>query len=260
MSPSPDPQEKSSQHAFRRLAFVLGLIVLTEVGGCAALALVSSRVYTEDAATYADELRFGDSQEEVASSPATTIVPYPVTVDLSGRPADLSMRYYPTAGRICQITGDVALRSADGKCLWTHEFEGFSEDLGPSIFAFVFVDVDGDGLCEVLYRHLETEYEFDPTDCDAWVNRRLMPMQMARLDGRASGEWPSDLRARCITAAMSLWLAFPLLGFLAGLGLTAVFLTPPIAFAGILAALWAQRCSKANAPGDRQPLTAQVDS
>ena len=127
--------------------------------------------------------------------------PYLVNLDSSGKPARLFIRYAAGMGNYFMVTGDVRLVSATGKNLWSDEFEGFTDGIGPNIFACAFADEDGDGQAELFYRHVESDYKEDEngTDC-SW---KLGPLQVLQLEGDNKNP-PHALRSFFVTRIIAI--------------------------------------------------------
>lgn len=84
-------------------------------------------------------------------------MPILVQINRNRAPAKLIIRHGATSGSIHQVVGEVVLKSATGRALWGADYDGFEEDLSPSVFRFAFADADG--IQEIFYRHAESNYD-----------------------------------------------------------------------------------------------------
>jgi hypothetical protein len=203
-----------------QLLWALALIMLLELVVFLVFRNVGSFVFTESDGTWAQELWSGDDEESPGHKSPTPVRPYLVKLNSAGEPARLFIRYVAGNGNYFIVIGDVRLVSASGKNLWSDEFEGFTDGIGPNMFACAFADADGDGQAELFYRHVESDYKENEngTDC-SW---KIGQLQVLKLEGDNKIP-PHTLRSFFVSRIMAIRLAIPLLDWYAQL---AIFLLP----------------------------------
>lgn len=213
-----------------RLLWALTWGMLLELAVFLIFRNVGSYVFTENDGTWAQELWSGEDEDSPDHTNPTPVRPYLVKLNSSGKPARLFIRYAAGCGNYFMVTGDIRLVSAAGKTLWSDEFEGFTDSIGPNMFACAFADADGDGHAEVFYRHVESDYKEDDngTDC-SW---KLGPLQVQPLEGDHKTA-PHTLRSFFVTRIMAIRLAIPLLDFDERIAIFVLPYFPPIAWLGI---------------------------
>jgi hypothetical protein len=221
-----------------RLLWALGWVMLLELVVFLIFRNVGSYVFTENDGTWAQELWWGDDEDSPDHKKPTPVRPYLVKLNSSGKPARLFIRYASGNGNYFMTTGDIRLTDATGRTLWSDEFEGFTDDIGPNMFACAFADSDGDGHAEVFSRQVGSDYREDEngTDC-SW---KLGPLHVAEL-ARGPGIKRHTLRSFFVTRIMSIRLAVPLLDFDARIAIILLPLLPPLAWLGIFSIGWKRK-------------------
>lgn len=198
-------------------------IVIVTAGVSALLVILATRdgrIFTNEDGVWADEVYAG------AEDASTAHVPdgdgsHSVRLDRSGRPARLVIRYAAGHGAIYSVYGHARLLSASGVVLWRTDFDGLTEDPGPAVFTCGFLDVDGDGTKEVLFRRALTREVYEDGEPVA-RHGEPGPLHIERTDGTGRPVTPEDIQARGRVRLAGWRLAHPMRGFLAGLGETAV--------------------------------------
>ena len=222
--------ERRPSRLRRRLLWALAGVMLLELVGFLIFRNVGSYVFTENDGTWAQELWSGEDEDSPDHKKLDPVRPYLVKLNASGKPARLFIRYAAGCGNYFMGTGKVCLISAAGNTLWSDEFEGFTDSIGPALFACAFADADGDGHAEVFYRHVDSDYKEDEngTDC-TW---KLGPLQVQQLEGDKITT-PHTWRSFLVTRIMAIRTAIPLLDWYEQLAIFVLPYFPPIVWVGI---------------------------
>ena len=223
-----------------RVLWALAWVMLLELAVFLIFRNVGSYVFTENDGTWAQELWSGEDEDSPDYKKADPVRPYLVKLNSSGEPARLFIRYAAGCGNYYMGTGKVCLNSASGKTLWSDEFEGFTDSIGPDLFACAFADADGDGHAEVFYRHVDSDYKDEDIENGPDCSWKLGPLQVQPLEGD-NHSTPHTLRSFFVTRIMAIRTAIPLLDWYEKLAIFVLPYFPPIAWLGIFFIGWKRK-------------------